>query len=420
MDLADILETASDRNLKVMDVRTVIQMLSKLKQGFTSTTTQMSQQLGATKKEVEDLLQQKTTELETHFKTQMERDIQNTISIYQQEIKDLQLKANNQERKTKLLSDIVQREHLIRQDLARRLDSVETNNAKRCAILSGIYIQGKKKDIKQQVVNFLKDALGKRPRVEDAYTLGKQEACTTVIVFESVKEKTEIFQHKGKLQDLEGRPIYLNDYLPQAINESRRRERAIVKQIETDPQDSTKTEYTSKGLKIRTSHYRKKVLAPQPGDVLELEPKELDDILSTKLTVGSKVRMEDSIFMAYGIDVKDYGTIRKAYLKTRLMHAQARHIVCAYVIPRAEKHYCQNFVDDDEHGAGSTILQCMLENDVECKAVYIVHFCGREKLGGDRLQGYLQAMESLFTQHPDNQLTKGLETTEDERRGKRG
>ena len=83
----------------------------------------------------------------------------------------------------------------------------------------------------------------------------------------------------------------------------------------------------------------------------------------------------------YAIDSADYTTIRQAYHKIRLLNARAKHVVCAYSIKGTEKYYCNDFVDDNDHGVGKALLDAMISSDVQCKAVYIVRYCGAEKLG---------------------------------------
>ena len=244
--------------------------------------------------------------------------------------------------------------------------------------------------------------------MDGTYIIGEGDSKPVVIIFDTTADKQKVFDAKKVLKNYRGTygiKIFINEYLPQQTNEQRR-EQQIISDIKSDPNSTVKTEYTSKGLKIGTEHYRKKVVAPKPGDLLELSSEDLDQTLAMKTTQGGRVRIQDSAFIAYGIDTKDYQSIRKAYLKVRLMHAQARHVVCAYNIPGAEKYYTQDFVDDEELGAGRIILESMIANNIECKAVFVVHFCGREKLGSKRFGGYLEAVNNLLKEHPFNSVQK--------------
>ena len=93
-------------------------------------------------------------------------------------------------------------------------------------------------------------------------------------------------------------------------------------------------------------------------------------------------------------------------MKIRLLHAPARHIVCAYSLPGKpeESHHLKDSCDDDENGAGSTLLRAMTESEIDCKAFFIVRYCGEAKLGADRLGMYVKAAERLLKQKPKNKI----------------
>ena len=222
--------------------------------------------------------------------------------------------------------------------------------------------------------------------------------------------RSVVAREKTRLRSIKGegdRSVFLNDYLPQQLNEQKKRERQIKSKC---AETNIKVEHTNKGLLIGSSLYRKKVHAPKPEDLLDIEPEELDQILDLPTTSGEKIRIKDSIFIAYAADAKNYSTIRQAYQKVRLLHAQARHVVCSYTIPGQELHYCQDFDDDGDHGVGRTLLEGLIQNKIECKAIYVVRFCGREKLGQERFDGYLKAVENLFKKSPRNQILQQDQT----------
>ena len=116
--------------------------------------------------------------------------------------------------------------------------------------------------------------------------------------------------------------------------------------------DKIDHEKTPAGVKIGKTLYKKKVNPPDPTELLNMEMEELDRILAIEVIKGPVSKVADSVFIPYSADVGNFQTIRDIYMKIRLMHARARHIVCAFYLPGAEKHYNQDYVDDDEIGAG--------------------------------------------------------------------
>ena len=136
----------------------------------------------------------------------------------------------------------------------------------------------------------------------------------------------------------------------------RKREKDVLKQAKQITDGKAEVKLTQKGVQIGSSIYRNKLLAPKPRDLLELSPEELEETLQTKLNKGKQEIVDNNVFLAYGMDVKTHQDVRKGYLKVKLLHAKAKHVVCAYNLPGKELYYCQDYEDDQEHGVGRNIL----------------------------------------------------------------
>ena len=119
-------------------------------------------------------------------------------------------------------------------------------------------------------------------------------------------------------------------------------------------------------------------------EVLDLKTEELDDILEADVIKGEVLQSEGNAFIGYTADVSSFAEIRKLYLKLRLLHARARHIVCAYYLPGAKHHY-QDYEDDGEIGAGRVILSFMQRNNLMNRVFFVTRFCGA-KLGRRKVQ----------------------------------
>ena len=323
------------------------------------------------------------TDLKKDIKEQMEKDIQETMNIYETDLKVIKNELQHQKQKVKIMSDLLQQSYQVQHDLSKRLDAMDLNNAKRSAILSGLDFSEKKKDRSEQIESFLLDTLELDINIEDSYFLGDKTPRPTVIVFANSGDKMKVWERKKMLKDYIGKNdqgIYLNDYLPQIVSEKRRRERDIITEIK-ESGAGISTEYTKDGLKIGACLYKKQITTPSPSDLLELSPKEFEDVMNVKTVKGDKIVIEDSVFVGYSLDADNLGQVRKAYLKIKTLNAQARHIICAYNLPGVEKYHLSDYVDDDEPGAGRAVLSMMKENNIINKVFYIARFCGKRKLG---------------------------------------
>ena len=108
--------------------------------------------------------------------------------------------------------------------------------------------------------------------------------------------------------------------------------------------------------------------------------------------------------MPYCIDTDNIQTVREAYFKVRLLHAKAKHIVCAYNLPAAasKQHLYQDYCDDGDHGVGAILLEAMKKSKVTHKAYFIVRHCGKDKLNKERFTAYLKAAQQLTLSKPKN------------------
>ena len=371
----DISESAT-----VVDVRTVLEMFNKLSK----------------KMDTESI------------KKEIEEDVNRTMEIYDKKIKDLEKDVRNTNRRAKLMEDILSHNQQLMHDITKRLDGLELANARKMAILSGLSFSRKKNDRLKELNDFLYKELEVYTRIEDTYLLGDKENSPVVITFQTLEDKETVFAKKSNLKEIGKemkKKIFLNHYLPTAENEKRKRERKIMADLKnSNEKNKPETEYGKEGLLIGKEPYRKKVEAPHPTELLKYTVEEIDEIMGKKVLKGPQIQMKDSTFIPYAIDTNSFGDIRDIYMKLRLVHAAARHIVCAYHLPGpdSQKHINSDFCDDQENGAGSVILKEMVKSDIFNKAFFIVRYCGKEKLSGKRFTTYLDAAKGLLDQKPMN------------------
>ena len=260
--------------------------------------------------------------------------------------------------KSNVLTEVVQRIHTDMGEITQRLENLEINNAKKCVTLTGLKLTEKREDRIPQVKYFFLEKMGIDADVDDGYPLGGNiMAKTIVIVFQTLEGRNEIFYNKKILSGLlnsEDREYYINEYYPAATNERKRRERDIIKNIDS----KVNVEYVKGGLAIAGQIYRKKIIPPTPKDLIELPAERISDILRQRIVQGGTVESKGNKFMGFTTTVTSHQAIRDLYIKLKLVIPDARHIVCAYSIP-GEEPYNNDFHDDGEHGAGRVLLELL-------------------------------------------------------------
>ena len=90
-----------------------------------------------------------------------------------------------------------------------------------------------------------------------------------------------------------------------------------------------------------------------------------------------------------------YTHVEEAYLKIRLLHPAAKHVVCAYFLEGTEPHYDQDFCDDGEHGTGKHLLSWLQDNQLNARAIFVVRYYS-QKIGPDCFKMFTQAAESAL------------------------
>ena len=153
--------------------------------------------------------------------------------------------------------------------------------------------------------------------------------------------------------------------------------------------------------------YEKKVKEPKHRDLLEMCPNEIDETLQRPTYRADSFVQDGNTFIGYTAMVNSPKDVQDTYHKIRLIHPGARHVVCAYILQGLIKHENEDFCDDEETNAGRIILQEMIRNEWEARAIYVVRYSG-SKMGGERLNAYLKATRYALAA-PYNILTNKKE-----------
>ena len=387
-------------NLQVIDVRTVVSLIEKLERKMNEKSTEQQVKLDKMLSEMGQTMESNLSKVKVETQT----DVQAAMEMYQKDLNELQENMKEQKRKTAIMAELMKLNQQVVVDLASRISEIELKLARKSITLTGLDFSNKKDERNLQIESFLDEVLKCQVLIEDSYFLGDPKAMSrpVVVVFNSIRDKNDVYQRKSELKNYEGvggRGIFINNYLPGEISESKRKEREMLKELKSA---KIKYEYTENGLKVGPNLYRKKIEAPDPTKILDLTSKELERILELPVVKTTPEQIQDNFFIAYSADTENYNQIRDTYLKIRLLHARARHIVCAYYLPGEEIHYTRDFIDDGDMGAGRPILNYMVENEIINKAIFVVRFTGKNKMHSERLKTYAKMAQKVMEMNPYN------------------
>ena len=391
--LQQITEMEDDaQNPKVMDVRTVIHMFQQLRQDFKTEIATIKEQNKLVKKGSDA----------THS-----------------EVSGLKVEVAEYKQKTDMLIGVVSRMNDIIKENSKRVENIEWQAMKSAVVLTGFIGNYKKPKCIELLQDLFFDEMGLDVEIEDIFYIGSGEGRPIVILLQSISQKLMILQAKENIKNLlneEGKSYYLNEYFPAAINEKRRTERELYRDnLSLDEEQKVSMQWGNKGLMVDGKSYQSPVQPPDPINVLYMEKKELDQAFATKVDEGERKDQSGNVFMSYNLNTESHQDINNAYLKLRLIHPAARHIMCGFQVSHPEIHMATGFCDDQDHGGARVITNILKKHCIKNRAIFVVRYCEGIKLGKERFNIIEDLTCEAITKNPwnatlnENQLLKTAE-----------
>ena len=379
------METEGQTNPTV-DVRTVIKMFEDIK-----TTIVEGFQNGAQHEKCaqKDIMERKCSMLEARISVceTKERMMTNTMASFSDKIKELQDKLE--------LNDI--------------------NVAKKMFVLSGFEASSKKYICRQQLEAFLHNEMGTSGEIDDFYFVGSgvEKPKDIVITMQSIQKKKEIFRNVSKVKNYVnsmGKKYMFRDFLTVKQNDMRKRcQEAADRMMEEEDMNQQEITLHQGKMFVGDNEFKPEVVPPDPTHVLQIPMQKLNEIMMIPVQRGPLVQHKGNNFIGYLVSAGNTRQVQDAYMKIRLSHAEARHIICAYNVPGIDVIQNANHCDDEDYGASQALLELLVKNKLNNRAVFVVRNCG-EKLYEERIPTYIRAARAVIDKFPWNDLLKVNQT----------
>ena len=223
------------------------------------------------------------------------------------EVSSLRKELVHQKFLNRMQGGSIQRLTDIVQELANRIDNIELNNSKRSVTLTNL--DEDRDTAISQIGDFFENAFGFRPEIEDFYSIGSAMPRTVVITFQNLNDKKYIMQNKTDLKGYAtaGKSHFINDFLPAAINEKRRRDREISGMF-----PENEISFNCGKIQIQGAYYKPKVTPPAHDEMIKLSLEELDFVLAKVVTNGDMFVKDGNEFTGYTIPVNNIKQIKEA------------------------------------------------------------------------------------------------------------
>ena len=310
--------------------------------------------------------------------------------------------------RSEILTGVVKHMSQEIQELKGQVEKIRETNMKNMISITGFDGDKDNKVCKQQLEYFLAEELGVQANILDLFQTGQQAPRMIVITVDSIEEILEIFRGAKNLKGMfnEYRKKYIfRDYLPPGKNEQKCRQNDIVYQNNNLAANKIDMEFRKGELMIKKKKYVKKVKAPDVTTILNMSEEEINSLLEIDMDESDEIKEQDSIFVAYTLPVENFQQIEQAYMKMKLLYADARHITCVYLLPGVDEYYCKDYYDDDEHSLGRVILRLLQQNQIVNRAVYIVRYC-TQKIGPNHFTRAKEAVMQAINRSSTNPFTK--------------
>ena len=338
---------------------------------------------------------------------------------------NLERMFNNQEQQAwqvNMLSKTVIRQQLIINELTQAIEKREKESNKQNITIDNLYIE-EDEDAITAVNQFIRDKLKIYTgiSIKDAYKIGamegtkenrhfKKDPPTILVQFTQPNMVGKIFSNIKNLKQERNKNkkrFFINKQLPARFKEEQQRIQQLYQYNRRLPLGmDLKIEKLEKGkIKILNEVYKKQVLPPGPAELLLQKPEDREERWKVKVTRGRSTSKDGSEFIGYSAFVKNHQDVRAAYLNIRELHADARHICCAFRLPGANIAALQDYVDDDEHGGGATLLDMLCEHNIFHRAIFVVRYYQGEHIGAQRHELMKEAATSAIIKTPRNTYT---------------
>ena len=215
-----------------------------------------------------------------------------------------------------------------------------------------------------------KESLGDRPML---------------VKLNDVNDKAKIFKSVSKLKGKQNvkRKLFSvdNDMDPEQAEVKTYYRQLVKENQQLEQHDQLEIKFHQGQVVANNEKIKPQLFALTAARILTTTDTEQQDIRATKLYKGEEFTEKGSDYISYTQKVKTVKDVQKGLYKMKFKYADATHISCAYRLDNAKGPFRQEYMDDEEPGAGRTILQAIKDRGLTGVAVFIIRYYGGIKLG---------------------------------------
>ena len=275
-------------------------------------------------------------------------------------------------------------------------------------IIQGI-VETSTENCVEVISSFFENMLGvKDIKIVKAYRVGKGKSRPMKVILSKAADKGLIYKNVKKLQgkkNINNRYYRIEDELLPKESEERKKNRDFMwrnkKQTVAD-KILESMEIKKKSLMIGGNPRTALIKTPDRNKLLKLQKDETCVLESTPVVKGTAVEKEGSSFTGYVCDVQNQMEVNQAFEYVRFHNMGARHIICACILPGTYVTDRYDYYDDNEHSAGVSLLNYMIDANLENRVIFIVREYDGTHISPDRFDCIISAAKKAVNFKPYN------------------
>ena len=227
-----------------------------------------------------------------------QKDIEDIQRGHQQLINEVSvLRAEN-----RIIKGVIENQFQLLQECNERVTRLETQTKQDMISISNLdEVQGENSTV--LVISFFEHVLGIQVAIKNAYRTGTRNPKQITVILQDKNQKGMIFKNVSKLKNFRtksGNKVFIDNVLPMAEAEKRRKQREIVTKNRQLPKAQQRNMKIIRGnLKIEHQEVVQPVKVPPPGNILDMSPEEMEDTLNIELEGSDLVASKNSSFLGF-------------------------------------------------------------------------------------------------------------------------
>ena len=327
-------------------------------------------------------------------------------------VSKIQCDSKLQQTKIKQLADVVAYQSHVIDELKSKIENFELEKMRLNLLIHGIK-EVKDENCTTMAKNFFKEKLELTQdiQIRKAFRVGKGKTRPILTCLSNAHEKGLIYANIKKLQELKdanNKQIYrIEDQLPPKVRARKQRARNLMWRNKQPTVLNKLTLAMKKGqLQIDGKPYRSQISKPDDHKLLNLTPEEIEELDKIHIVQGEPISKDSSTFIGFTCDVNSYQEVNAAYEAVCFYNMDARHIMCASVLPGADVLQCFDHNDDKEHEGGAVLLDFMVNANLQKRAIFVSRHYDRVHIGPERFDSIIAATKSAVSFKPFNTVTE--------------